>query len=585
MAAATSWYDANAERISERYEAVSSERVHGWLTRLLPAAPATMLDVGAGSGRDAAWLSARGYDVVAVEPSPRMLALARARHADRAIHWVGDSLPALTRTVRSGLSFDVILLSAVWMHVTPSDRARAFRKLMTILKPGGLLAVVLRRGPAGAERGFHPVSVDEIRMLARNHGAFVEREAEDQDALGRADVRWTKMAVRLPDDGTGALPLLRHVTLNDDKSSTYKLGLLRVLCRIADGAAGLSRSAGEDHVAVPMGLVALTWIRLYKPLLRADLPQAPLNRGCDRLGFARDAFRRLDAVSHHDLRVGMRFSGDVAAALHQAIKDAASTIVRMPVRYMTYPSGPKRPILPVHGPVTKVGAAPPHVRLDEEYLTAFGSMRVPAHLWAAVQRFSAWIEPALITEWIRLTKSYAERQRRRLDDAVLAAALTWSEPTRDVSVARAQAERLLASRRLHCVWSGRRLSARTLDIDHCFPWTIWPCGDLWNLMPSHRTVNQHEKRGRLPADRLLRSAQDRILTWWNAAYRDETNPPIADRFALEAAASLPGVTPGVTPPALDLDDCYSALQVQRLRVKQNQQAPEWDGERYLAPSR
>ena len=60
MAATTSWYDANAGRISERYEAVSSERVHGWLTDLLPSAPAAILDVGAGSGRDAAWLSDRG---------------------------------------------------------------------------------------------------------------------------------------------------------------------------------------------------------------------------------------------------------------------------------------------------------------------------------------------------------------------------------------------------------------------------------------------------------------------------------------------------------------------------------------------
>jgi hypothetical protein len=38
-----------------------------------------------------------------------------------------------------------------------------------------------------------------------------------------------QLALRLPDDGTGALPLLRHIIFNDDKSSTYKLALLRVL--------------------------------------------------------------------------------------------------------------------------------------------------------------------------------------------------------------------------------------------------------------------------------------------------------------------------------------------------------------------
>ena len=47
---------------------------------LLPDAPGTVLDIGAGSGRDAAWFSAQGYDVIAVEPSSGM----RSRGATRA---------------------------------------------------------------------------------------------------------------------------------------------------------------------------------------------------------------------------------------------------------------------------------------------------------------------------------------------------------------------------------------------------------------------------------------------------------------------------------------------------------------------
>ena len=121
------------------------------------------------------------------------------------------------------------------------------------------------------------------------------------------------------------------------------------------------------------------------------------------------------------------------------------------------------------------------------------------------------------------------------------------------------------------------LTAVNLDIDHCLPWTVWPCGDLWNLMPAHRKVNQHEKRDRLPADPLLRTAQDRILDWWNAAYRENPDHPLAQRFALEASASLPGVGAADA----DLDSYYSALNLQRLRLKQNQQVPEWSGTPYL----
>jgi SAM-dependent methyltransferase len=568
-----SWYDVNADAASKRYNEVASADLHHWLIDLLPSRPAVVLDVGAGSGRDAAWLADQGYDVVAVEPSSEMRSMAQARHANKPVRWVADSLPSLQSTFRTGLSFDLILLSAVWMHVAPSDRARAFRKLINLLKPGGVLAVTLRHGGAEGDRGMHPVSLAEVEALAREHGAFVERTVEADDLLGRKEVHWTQIAIRLPDDGTGALPLLRHVILNDDKSSTYKLGLLRALCRIADGAAGFAREHDDSHIAIPMGLVALTWIRLYRPLLAAGFPQNPINQGYDRLGFVKEAFRKLDIVSHHDLRVGMNFSGDTGAALHQAIKEAAATITQMPATYITYPNG--APILPVR----RVGrvARPAQIRIDEAYLATFGEMLIPTHLWRALQRFDVWIEPALITEWARLSKEYASGQGRSLDDAQVSGAMTWSEPERDVRIAREQAKRLLVAGNLHCVWSGRRLAADNLDVDHCFPWAVWPCGDLWNLMPAHRTVNQHEKRERLPGDQILRSAQDRILAWWRSAYQSETNPLLAGRFVLEAAASLPGMMS----PKSDLYDVFAAMSLQRLRLKNDQQVPEWGGERYL----
>ena len=82
--------------------------------------------------------------------------------------------------------------------------------------------------------------------------------------------------------------------LNDAKSSTYKLALLRTLCRIAEGSAGLAREMGDDHVALPLGMVALIWLRLYVPLLRHDLPQSPANRRRgETLSFARTGLRAL----------------------------------------------------------------------------------------------------------------------------------------------------------------------------------------------------------------------------------------------------------------------------------------------------
>ena len=87
-----------------------------------------------------------------------------------------DRLPALATISKSGLSFDLILLSAVWMHLPPSDRPRAFRKIINLLKPGGLLAIALRDGSADQARGIHAVMLEEVGGLARDHGADVESE-------------------------------------------------------------------------------------------------------------------------------------------------------------------------------------------------------------------------------------------------------------------------------------------------------------------------------------------------------------------------------------------------------------------------
>ena len=50
------------------------------------------------------------------------------------------------------------------------------------------------------------VSEHEIETLAKNHGAFIERRVLSSDQGGRTEISWVQLAVRLPDDGTGALP-------------------------------------------------------------------------------------------------------------------------------------------------------------------------------------------------------------------------------------------------------------------------------------------------------------------------------------------------------------------------------------------
>lgn len=573
MLESTRWYQKNARKAAKQYEMVAAEDLHRWLKRFLPESPGRILDIGAGSGRDAAWLAEQGHQVVAVEPSSEMRKEARRRHPERAVRWVNDHLPGLCKVSREE-PFDLILVSAVWMHVAESDRKRAFRKILNLLKPGGTLALTLRHGPTDPERSIREVSVVELETLARDHGALVVHRSGEEDRLGREDVRWTQLAVQFPDDGTGMLPLLRHVILNQSKSATHKLGLLRTLCRIADSAPGIARAHDDGSVGVPMGLVALVWLRLYKPLLNEGFPQLPSKN--PKLGFVKNAYREVDKLlSHLDLRVGMRFGEERGSVLHQALKDAAANIRNMPVRYMTYPGREGGQILQVRrGPGKR---RPEEVRLDETYLFSFGEVRIPEPLWQALRKHAVWVEPVVMAEWAEMMRGYVEKRGKKIDEIKLREAMVWADPERDVSVSREQAMRLLKEQPLHCVWSGNRLREQSLDIDHCLPWSVWSCGDLWNLMPANRRVNQDKKKDFLPSESAMDEAQERILDWWDQAYF-RGGSLLREKFLVEAAASLPGIRINPAGPrTLDLEEIFESVCVQRAKIRRDQQAPEWAG--------
>ena len=102
-------------------------------------------------------------------------------------------------------------------------------------------------------------------------------------------------------------------------------------------------------------------------------------------------------------------------------------------------------------------------------------------------------------------------------------------------------------------------------MDHCLPWSAWPCWDLWNLLFADQRMNQQSKRDRLPS-------ADAIAAWWQAAYLRPEDAVLPGRFAAEACASLPGLDVGSTS---HLDDVQAAVALQRMRLRQDQGVPEW----------
>ena len=103
------WYDHHGRDAATQYETVDPAQLYAGIDAFLPKEPGLILDVGAGSGRDAAWLAARGHRVIAVEPSRTMREYAAQYHQHPHIEWVNDELPAWRRSTGAIMSLTVSL--------------------------------------------------------------------------------------------------------------------------------------------------------------------------------------------------------------------------------------------------------------------------------------------------------------------------------------------------------------------------------------------------------------------------------------------------------------------------------------------
>ena len=565
------YYSENAPILASKYNSLNPESLHASWSRFIPDDPGIALDIGAGTGRDANWLADKGWDVVALEPCKEFREQNQHNSHDNVI-WLDDELPELKKLRTAGHRFNLMLLSAVWMHVLPKKRERAFRIISELLAPGGILVFTLRQGTDEQEnldRGFHPVSSGELEKLAKQRAlaqVFYERS---EDHLDRSKVRWETLVFQLPDDGTGSLPLLRHIIVNDDKTATYKLGLLRALIRIAEGAPGMVTRRTDDIVEIPFGLVGLYWLKLYMPLLlQYKLVQIPGQNLVNQtgLGFAKPQhfFQLNDRISPFDLRIGAIFNEDNARIVIGAIKDVCKNIQDMPAKRITYP-GRNNQVFQCHKETVRTNNVK-FWRIDKESLSQFGVFKVPVEVWQCMGQYACWLEPVIVNEWVKLMQGF----QTLYDDTVYYKSLQWDEGRRDTQPVRSRVQQLQQSGEIiHCVWTDKRLRNEHYEIDHCFPWSRWFNNDLWNLMPASVKANG-EKSEKLPSAPLLHHSRERITDWWNSAYM---NSNMNERFLMEAEAALPLVSDGTS----DLAIIFEAVMHQRARLKANQQLVEWNG--------
>lgn len=189
-------YAAEADRLLVRYESRDPAGIHAPWAHFFPDPPARILDIGAGTGRDAGWFASLGHSVLAVEPTDALRAGAAKLHPDPKIEWLDDILPHIPHVMARGETFDLILMHAVWMHLTEAERADGMTHIAALLAPGGRVAMSLRHGEVPEGRRMFDVTGDETETLATANGltCLYRERAESIQAENRANqIEWTKL--------------------------------------------------------------------------------------------------------------------------------------------------------------------------------------------------------------------------------------------------------------------------------------------------------------------------------------------------------------------------------------------------------
>jgi SAM-dependent methyltransferase len=173
------------------YDAAAPAYAKRWLEQDEPAdlyalfrryfRPGLTADIGCGSGRETAWLVANGFAAIGYDASEGLLTVARARYPR--IEFKSAALPEL-----SGIAvqhFDNVCCETVIMHLPRNQIAPAVARMMTILKPGGILYLswrVTRNADRRDENGRLFTAFDSDLV----HGALSARSLLFEEEIARA---------------------------------------------------------------------------------------------------------------------------------------------------------------------------------------------------------------------------------------------------------------------------------------------------------------------------------------------------------------------------------------------------------------
>lgn len=186
-------YALSASELIAKFESISPADLYAPVAGFIPQNPCDIIDLGAGTGRDATWFAVQGHKVVAVEPVAALSDAGKALHQSSRIKWINDTLPDLPRVLERGDTFDFVLLNAVWHHLDIDQRKQAMSALRVLTRPGATLIMSLRNGPGSPMRSCIEARPEDAIELASSVGfklEFMKSAKSIQSNNQAANVTW-----------------------------------------------------------------------------------------------------------------------------------------------------------------------------------------------------------------------------------------------------------------------------------------------------------------------------------------------------------------------------------------------------------
>ena len=189
------YYQKNGENIAERYESADVSNLHKVLNASFKL-PANLLELGCGSGRDAAFMTKQGFNVIAVDGSAMMIESALNYHPE---------LSGCLHTIRlpDGLSgsfgkFDGVFSIAALMHFSRPQIETIIKQVNSLLVSKGnfFFSVPIQRDDIQKNefdakgRRFTTMTKAQWLEICRKYGFEPIRSGTTEDGLGRKGIAW-----------------------------------------------------------------------------------------------------------------------------------------------------------------------------------------------------------------------------------------------------------------------------------------------------------------------------------------------------------------------------------------------------------